>query len=131
MPHLASSLVVGSVGLAIVALLTLRAIGSIGRRLLRVKYRQISQHDLYEDEDGVATELSAKDYTASLRWLLYGTTLLTVAGIGISLSIAILGTSRSLGPQNLLIENWLGAAAWVRPNANQGKETHVDVCYLV
>jgi hypothetical protein len=113
------SLAIASAGLAVVALLNTRAIESIGRRLLHVKRTQLSQHDLYEDEDGVATEQSLKDYTATLRWLLYGTTLLTVAGIGISLSIAVLGTSGSLGSQNLRIENWLGAAAWVRSNAYQ------------
>lgn len=109
-----SSLVVASVGLALVALLTIRAIESIGRRLLHVKRTQVSRHDLYQDEDGVATEQSVKDYTAALRWLLYGTTLLTVAGIAISLSIAVLGSSGSFRPENLLIESWLGAAAWVR-----------------
>jgi hypothetical protein len=114
-----SSLVVASVGLAIVALLTIRAIESIRRRLLHVRRTQISQHDLYEDQDGVATEQSVKDYTSTLRWLLYGTTLLTVTGIGISLSIAVLGTSGSLGSENLQIESWLGAAAWVRSNTYQ------------
>lgn len=122
MPHPPSSLVVGSVGLAIVTLLTLRAIESIGCRLRRVKYAQLSRYDLYEDKDGVATEQSVKDYASILRWLLYGITLLTVTGIGTSLSIAVLDTSGSLGTEKLVIENWFGAAAWVRPNANQGKE---------
>ncbi|CRG91117.1 hypothetical protein PISL3812_08165 [Talaromyces islandicus] len=112
MPRSRSTLVVGSLGLGIVALLTLRAIRSIGQRLLRVKYTQITQHDLYEDEDGVATEQSVKDYAAILRWLLYGTTLLTAVGIGLSLSIAVLGTSGFLGTENLLMEHWFDAAAW-------------------
>lgn len=128
MPDPPSSLVVGSVALAIVALLTIRAIESIGRRLLHVKRTQVSQHDLYEDEDGVATEQSVKDYATTLRWFLYGITLLTIAGIATSLSIAVLGTSGSSRPDNLLVERWLGAAAWVRLAPTSDKHKIADIC---
>ena len=65
---------------------------------------------LYEDEDGIATEETQKEYTAALpKYLALS---FSVLGISVSIGIAVFATvSPTLVLQS---EHWLSVATWVR-----------------
>ena len=65
---------------------------------------------LYEDEDGIATEETQKEYTAALpKYLALS---LSVLGLSISIATAVYTT---VSPTLILyFEHWLSVATWVR-----------------
>ena len=65
---------------------------------------------LYEDEDGIATEETQKEYTAALpKYLALS---LSVLGFSISIGTAVYTT---VSPTLILyFEHWLSVATWVR-----------------
>ena len=68
------------------------------------------QSHYYEDEDGVATEESIKVSRITSQKVLV--VLLSIAGLGLSLTAAILGFSEPRHGDSSF-KNWLQAASWV------------------
>lgn len=65
---------------------------------------------LYEDKDGVASEESMAEYTATYPKVLLS--LFTVLGFASAVSLAVLSTlDREVDP--MFLENWLSAGEWV------------------
>lgn len=100
-------LVVHSIALAVVAVLVIIS----ASRIIRLSRSDISKNgqssELYEDEDGVATEESQKAYSVRIQNIL--ATAIAVAGLGVSLAGAIRAT---LAGTNV-ITWWFHFAIWV------------------
>jgi hypothetical protein len=111
-----ASLVSGSLGVVLVALVSVPAVETIVRRLLAAKPSNPQEKELYEDEDGVATEESVHVFADKLPKLLIAT--LSVAGFVLSLVLAILNTVE-FRRKSLFIENWLQVADWVSEHATE------------
>jgi hypothetical protein len=107
------ALLIGSFGLALVAVSTSPAIFATVSRFIRRRkvseYSPISGHDLYEDEDGKATEESTKAFSDKFPKI--SITILTIVGFFVALALAVITTLR--GPGVYLVENWLQVAVWV------------------
>ncbi|KAJ5935251.1 hypothetical protein N7466_004798 [Penicillium verhagenii] len=106
-----ASIVTGSVALGVVGLGSIKAIKSIvDRILLRPQY---DEGDLaitaYRDEDGEATEESLRAF--SDKWQRVAIVVLSIAGLSISLALAILSTTS--GNLNDTLVNWIQFAIWV------------------
>ena len=105
------SIIVGSVGLGLVAATTIPAFLSIHKKFLPRK-RNGSQiaHELYEDGDGVATEKSQKEYST----IIPKTVGLVGSIIGFLLSVAVSVISTVQPDRVLFTENWITFGSWVR-----------------
>jgi hypothetical protein len=72
--------------------------------------------ELYEDEDGVATPESQQAYSTKMQNVL--ATIVTSAGLAISIANAVLGTLEA--PHSLngsaFEDGWFGVAIWVSSN---------------
>ena len=105
-----ASVVVGSVGLGLVALTTLPSVLSIYRRLSPRKASEYLDVDvLYEDGDGAATIDSQRGYSTIIprSLVLVG----SIVGFLFSVVAAVLNTVNHEGV--LGIESWLTFGSWV------------------
>lgn len=103
--NISTSLAAGSTSLVVIALLTSPSIINIASHLRAPK----SISDIYEDKDGVATEKSVEEYSANIPKTFLG--LSTIAGLGISIALAVLASIE--GRDWMFLENWLNVAQWV------------------
>ena len=123
-----SSIVVGSVGLSLVAAISIPACLSIYKKISPRKGQQPS-HDpkvFYEDGDGVATEASQKEFSTIVQRSLFLAS--SIVGILLSIAVSVLHTQQSSG--TLIVECWLTFGAWVwKPHScrekNSSNETQV------
>jgi hypothetical protein len=104
------SLATGSLAVVLVALVSVPAVETIARRLWAAKPSNSQDKELYEDEDGVATEESVQAFSDKFPKLFIA--ILSIAGFVLSLALAILNTVE-FQRKNLFIENWLQVADWV------------------
>lgn len=102
------------VGLTALTLVFITTIPTLLNLLKRAKsqykangYDEI--HKLYEDKDGVATEESQNQYSATVPK--YSTLFGSIIGLATSIAIAVLISVNSV--RNLDIENWLVFGSWV------------------
>jgi hypothetical protein len=103
------SLAAGATGTGLVLLSTISSTIIILATLLSPKKTNVlAKGARYEDADGVATEESTAAFSVTLPKTVI--CLLTVAGLGISIALAIIDT---LNHDKYFIEAWLNAAAWV------------------
>ena len=117
----ASSIVVGSVGLGLVAAISIPAYFSIYTKVR--PHKGHTSHDpkvFYEDGDGVATEDSQKDFSTIVQRSLFLAS--SVIGFLLSIAVSILHTQDSNGA--LVIESWLTFTAWVG-NSHSGKKKRI------
>jgi hypothetical protein len=110
------SLISGVTGLGLILLCTVPALFLSSSSILRSK--QYGLLTIYEDKDGVATEQSAAEFSAKSPKIAIIT--LSLLGLSVSLSIAVLGTL-GLTEDGLFIANWINCGAWVsnRPARDQ------------
>lgn len=101
------SLACGVIGLFFVLLSTLSSLHRIVPRLLTGKEERLSS--IYEDKDGAATVETTASYSTTTPKIIICT--LSVLGLSVSVSLAILGTLTH--DDGSFIENWLNAASWV------------------
>ena len=105
-----NSVIVAAIGLGFVGIASIPALLRIYRRSSPRKGHSYDEiHNIYEDEDGTATEETQKNYSAVIpRYLI-----LVCAVIGLLLSIAtsVLSTTQPGG--TLFIESWLTFGSWV------------------
>lgn len=104
------SIIVGSIGLGLVAATTIPAFLTIYKKLWPQKGNgsRIS-HKLYEDGDGIATEKSQKEYST----IIPRTIALVGSIIGFLLSVAASVISTVQPDRALSIENWITFGSWV------------------
>jgi uncharacterized protein YqhQ len=105
----AASLLTGSVGLFLIALLTTPAIYTIVSRLVSRRQASDSTRQLYQDEDGTATEESEKAFSDKIQR--FSIAVLSVIGFLASLALAVLVTINT--PRTFFVEHWLQFAGWV------------------
>jgi hypothetical protein len=104
-------LLAGSIGLFLVALATIPAASSIASRLVRWKQHTGYQSlwELYQDEDGSATEESMKAFSDRIqRW-----SIACCAATGFLLSLALVVVGAVYPPHRLCVELWLQIGIWV------------------
>ena len=103
-----SAIVLGTVGTAIVSVSTIPACLSIYRRfgLGKPAYRPVE--DLYEDEDGKATEESQRQFSQTIPRVI--ASLATLAGLITTIVTAVMATVGISKGQ--LVEIWLRTASW-------------------
>jgi hypothetical protein len=92
-------------GVTLVGLTSAPALLSFAKQL---RSRE-SQTEIYEDEDGKSTPEAVKAYSAKVpkSFIL----LFSLAGLGLSIALAVLST---LGETNdMFLENWLCVGTWV------------------
>jgi hypothetical protein len=102
------STVAGVSALALIFFCTIPSLSSTVRIFLVAKRNSWSE--VYEDEDGVATEEDTATFSTRLPKFLIAT--LSFLSLTVSTAIAVL---EPIGPteENFSIENWLNAASWV------------------
>jgi hypothetical protein len=109
----AGGLLTGSLGLALVAGITTPAIlTTVSRFVIRQKgpeYSSLNGYDLYEDEDGKATEESTKAFSDKIPR--FSIAILSTIGFSTVLTLAIITTLQ--GPTAYMVENWLQVGVWV------------------
>lgn len=105
----AVSLGAAALGLALTAVLTVPAGKAILGRFVNKGYRRLAS-ELYEDEDGVATEESVAAF--SDRWQKYLIILLSIAGFALSVARALLNPDVYPDQQHF-VQLWLLVASWV------------------
>lgn len=109
----AGALLTGGLGLALVAVSISPAIFTTLSRFISPRkgpvYSAISGDDLYEDEDGKATEESTKAFSDKFPRI--SIALLTIIGFSVTLALAIITTLE--GPGVYVVENWLQVGVWV------------------
>ncbi|KAL1965879.1 hypothetical protein VTN77DRAFT_5012 [Rasamsonia byssochlamydoides] len=106
-----ASLLTGSVGLFLIALLTTPAVSATASRLVSKRQESPSSdatRELYQDEDGTATEESVKAFSDKIQR--FSIAVLSVVGFLTSLALAIIVTLKL--PRNLFVEHWLQFAGW-------------------
>lgn len=106
------SLVAGSLGLFLGLLLTTPALRSIAARfILGRRQRTGYQHaqELYEDQDGVATQESVKAFSDKRQRIAIAG--LSAVGFVVSLALATITTNSPWRTQ--LVEHWLQVGVWV------------------
>lgn len=104
------SLLVGIAGVVLLMLVALPATKSLANRLRLQKKSSAGQ--LYQDEDGAATEESTKAFTDTIQRCSIAA--LSLGGLLASLSLAVLGTDGTRSPhQPGASEQWLHFAVWV------------------
>ena len=106
-----ANIVTGTVGTAIVLALSLPALVTFYRSLRRNKvvgYQPVG--DVYEDEDGKATEESQKQFNTFLPRLVA----LVASMLGV-LTAIVSAVLKSLGSQSIeIVDTWLRAGCWVK-----------------
>jgi hypothetical protein len=101
------SLAAGAGGLALILLLTLPSIFAIASHFRNKN----SKPEIYQDEDGVATEESMSEYSTKIAKIILS--ILTVAGLLTSIPPAVFGTLNR-HHDFMFIPNWLIVGQWVR-----------------
>lgn len=93
----------GVAGTVAVSLLSVPAIIS------HLRNSKAKKSDIYEDEDGKATEESIKEFSTTIPRILL--TFFTIAGFAIAVLLAVFST---IGAEHVMfLENWLNVAQWV------------------
>ena len=100
------SLASGVGGLALVFLLTFPSLFAITSHFRESKPKS----EIYEDEDGIASEESMAAYSAKAPKTVLS--IFTVAGLLTSISLGVFGTLNR-DHDSMFIQNWLIAAQWV------------------
>ncbi|KAK6833621.1 ammonium transporter [Apiospora arundinis] len=93
---------------ASVGLVALFTIPAVTKLVLQLRSRDAKPSEIYEDKDGKSTPEAVKAFSAKVpkAFIL----LLSLAGLGLSIALAVLST---LDPEkDLYLENWLSVAAW-------------------
>jgi hypothetical protein len=108
-----SMLLVAAVGLGLVVVTTAPSVATSVRRLVSpakasAGYSALNA-DLYEDEDGIATDESMRAFSDRLPR--YAIAVLSPAGFAAALAAAILTTQQ--GPHAREIPDWLQVGVWV------------------
>lgn len=104
------TLIVGSVGLGLVGATSIPTIWIIARKISPFKGHRYEEHrDLYEDEDGSATEESQAAYSTVVPRSIC----LAASAIGLLLSIAIAVLITTQSELYLFQESWLTFGSWV------------------
>jgi hypothetical protein len=98
--------------IAIIALSTITSVVSLVKRQRRVKVPN-QENDIYEDEDGRATEESMARYSAKTQFVVLF--IATAVGLLTSLALPVFATVRKENSFSdlCLIEVWLLFPAWV------------------
>lgn len=106
-----ASVLTGSCGLFLIALLTSPAVRATAARLVSKRPESASDatRQLYQDEDGTATEESVKAFSDKIQRL--SIAVLSAIGFLASLAQAVLVTLQL--PRGLFVEHWLQFAGWV------------------
>ncbi|KAJ5280778.1 hypothetical protein N7478_006150 [Penicillium angulare] len=106
-----TSIATGSIALGLVGLDSIAAFKSIADRIFRrPQYDEASlAKTAYRDSDGEATEESLRAF--SDKWQRVAIAVFSIIGLGFSLSLAVLSTSRD--DLNNPVLNWLQFATWV------------------
>lgn len=102
------SAVTGLTALILVFFLTVPSVVKLCKSYHRQKYSRINA--LYEDEDGIATEETQKEYSATApKYLALLSTVIGFIASVISASFTTINRTR-----NLYVENWLLFGSWVQ-----------------
>ena len=96
-----------SSGLAVVVLLSIPANSKTFAQL----HNREPKSEHYEDEDGKSTPEAVKAYSAKFPKTF--TLLFAVAGLGVSIALAVLSILHLAADKDLFLENWLSVGAWV------------------
>lgn len=99
-----TSLASGAAGLGVVFLLTIPSIFDIFTHFRENKPKSAT----YEDKDGVASKESIERFSTKVPKVLLS--VFTIAGLLVSVALAILGT---LEKDGLFLESWFNIAIWV------------------
>ena len=111
LPDTTLSIAISIAGLSIVGLLSIPALYQNLDRLRATKARYQEVSDLYEDQDGEATEQSTQAYSDFLpRWTLI--LFSSVASIDALVTAILTITSPHV---SLILEQWLQFGSWVPP----------------
>jgi hypothetical protein len=102
-----STFLLGAIGCAVIFLCAICAIFILVSSIVQTKKNGAAR--VYEDRDGVATPESIVEFSTKLPKILVG--LLSLLGLGVSSSIAVLDTLGS--KDGFFMEDWLNAASWV------------------
>ena len=98
----------------LVALSSIAHVSSLTRQGRTAKHKYEALVDRYEDEDGEATEQSVEDFSDRIqRFVLV---LGSAAAVAVAAASAVLITTRSetAGAYQLIVQQWLQFASWVR-----------------
>jgi hypothetical protein len=95
--------VAGVAGLVLVFLLTIPSLAGVATHLRESK----PQSNVYEDEDGIATDKSVAEYSAKIPKILLS--VFAVLGQVTSIALAILETLAGVD----VIEGWVNVGQWV------------------
>ena len=118
-----SSVIVGSIGLALTIPVAIPAAQAFYKKLVYKKEEDYDPDDLYEDDDGVATEKSQKEFsTLVARAICLGASL---SGFLLSLATATVDTADPV--HGLKDESWFAFGEWVRT----GLSCQTQACWLV
>lgn len=106
-----ASLLAGSCGLFLIALLTSPAVQATAARLVSKRPESTSDatRQLYQDEDGTATEESVKAFSDKVQRV--SIAVLSAVGFLASLALAVFVTLQL--PRSVFVEHWLQFAGWV------------------
>ncbi|KAK8031803.1 hypothetical protein PG990_001537 [Apiospora arundinis] len=93
---------------ASVGLVALFTIPAVTKLVLQLRTRDAKPSEIYEDKDGKSTPEAVKAFSAKVpkAFIL----LLSLAGLGLSIALAVLSTLDQ--EKDLFLENWLSVAAW-------------------
>ena len=104
-----TSVIVGSVGLALAGTAATPAMRAFYKKTVYKNEDDYDADDLYEDDDGVATEKSQGEFsTLVARAICLGTSL---SGFLLSVAAAVIDTADP--SHGLKLESWLAFAEWV------------------
>lgn len=110
-PSEIASLVTGAVGCFVIVLLSYTSLLRIVKNVSRPDRQGDGETpELYEDEDGAATEETQNAFSDKLPRVMVAVT--TGLGLLISLALAVFGAVRPHG--SLSVEAWISFGAWVR-----------------
>ena len=108
----ATTVIVASVGLALVGATSIPAFLTISRHV-RARRDRIDDHlnpdGLYEDKDGLASEESQQGYSTFIQRVLV--LVGNITGFSLSIAVSVVGTTQSKGL--LQTESWLTLGCWV------------------
>lgn len=105
-----ASLLIGTTGLIAVALCTISGLLALSARLsIRNRVGQIALQDVYQDQDGAATEESTQKFSQKFHCV--SLICLSITGLLVSLAQSILSIISE--DQSRMIEPWLQFSIWV------------------
>ncbi|QSS52429.1 ATP-dependent bile acid permease [Histoplasma capsulatum var. duboisii H88] len=105
-----TSLLIGTTGLIAVALCTISGLLALSARLsIRNRVGQIALQDVYQDQDGAATEESTQKFSQKFHCV--SLICLSITGLLVSLAQSILSIISE--DQSRMIEPWLQFSIWV------------------